>query len=184
MTSRALRVLVTAGGTREAIDAVRFIGNRSSGKMGHAVARQAALRGAVVTLVTTVPLAVEAGIDVVPVTTAAEMADAVHARFDATDAVVMAAAVADFRPKAPAPGKLKKSAGPPEIVLEPTPDILAELGARKAGQVLVGLRGRDRARAGARRGEAPGEAGRPARRQRRVRAGCRFRSRHEPSDPA
>ena len=133
------RVLVTAGGTREAIDAVRFIGNRSSGKMGHAVARQAALRGAVVTLVTTAPLAVEAGIDVVPVTTAAEMADAVHARFDATDAVVMAAAVADFRPKAPAPGKLKKSAGPPEIALEPTPDILAELGARKAGQVLVGF---------------------------------------------
>jgi phosphopantothenoylcysteine decarboxylase/phosphopantothenate--cysteine ligase len=133
------RVLVTAGGTREAIDPVRFIGNRSSGKMGHAVARQAAARGAAVTLVTTTPATMPAGVDVVAVTTAQEMHDAVLGRYDATDAVVMAAAVADFRPKAAAADKLKKADGPPEIVLEPTPDILAELGAAKRGRVLVGF---------------------------------------------
>jgi len=133
------RILVTAGGTREAIDPVRFIGNRSSGKMGHAVARQAAARGAAVTLVTTTPADVPVGVDVVRVTTAQEMHDAVLGRYDATDAVVMAAAVADFRPKATAAGKLKKADGPPEIVLEPTPDILAALGAAKRGQVLVGF---------------------------------------------
>jgi phosphopantothenoylcysteine decarboxylase/phosphopantothenate--cysteine ligase len=130
---------VTAGGTREAIDPVRFIGNRSSGKMGHAVARQAAARGAAVTLVTTVATDMPAGVEVVRVTTAQEMHDAVLGRYDATDSVVMAAAVADFRPKAAAPGKLKKAEGAPEIVLEPTPDILAELGAAKHGQVLVGF---------------------------------------------
>ena len=118
---------------------MRFIGNRSSGKMGHAVARQAAARGAAVTLVTTTPAEMPAGVDVVRVTTAQEMHDAVLGRFDATDAVVMAAAVADFRPKVAAGGKLKKADGPPEIVLEPTPDILAELGAAKRGQVLVGF---------------------------------------------
>src|SRR5437667_6808105 len=85
-------VLVTAGGTREAIDPVRFIGNRSSGKMGHAVARQAAARGAAVTLVTTTPADMPVGVDVVHVTTAQEMHDAVLGRYDATDAVVMAAA--------------------------------------------------------------------------------------------
>lgn len=134
-----VRVLVTAGGTREAIDAVRFIGNRSSGKMGHAVARQAAVRGAAVTLVTTTSVDLPDGIEVVSVTTAQEMFDAVVERFEATDAAIMAAAVADFRPKAPATGKLKKADGPPEIALEPTADILAELGARKRGQVLVGF---------------------------------------------
>jgi phosphopantothenoylcysteine decarboxylase/phosphopantothenate--cysteine ligase len=137
-----LRVLVTAGGTREAIDPVRFIGNRSSGKMGHAIATQATRRGAAVTLVTTVPGAVATmppGVEVVTVTTAQEMHDDVLARFGDQDVVVMAAAVADFRPKLPAAGKLKKQDGPPEIVLEPTPDILAELGARKEGQVLVGF---------------------------------------------
>src|SRR3954469_22218975 len=133
------RILVTAGGTREAIDPVRFIGNRSSGKMGHAVARQAAARGAAVTLVTTTPADMPVGVEVVRVTTAEEMHDVVLARYDATDAVVMAAAVADFRPKAGAGDKLKKGDGPPEIVLEPTPDILAELGATKRGQVLVGF---------------------------------------------
>ena len=134
-----VRVLVTAGGTREAIDPVRFIGNRSSGKMGHAVARQAAARGAAVTLVTTTPADMPVGVEVVRVTTAQEMHDAVLGRYDAIDAVVMAAAVADFRPKAAAGGKLKKADGPPEIVLEPTPDILAALGAAKRGQVLVGF---------------------------------------------
>jgi phosphopantothenoylcysteine decarboxylase / phosphopantothenate---cysteine ligase len=133
------RVLVTAGGTREAIDPVRFIGNRSSGKMGHAVARQAAARGAAVTLVSTTPADLPVGVEVIRVTTAQEMHDVVLARYDATDVVVMAAAVADFRPKLAAPGKLKKADGPPEIVLERTPDILAELGATKRGQVLVGF---------------------------------------------
>ena len=134
-----VRLLVTAGGTREPIDAVRFIGNRSSGKMGHALAAQAWARGAAVTLVTTSSLDVPAGIEVLAVSTAAEMHEAVLARFGQVDAVIMAAAVADFRPKLAAPGKLKKADGAPEIVLEPTPDILAELGAAKRGQVLVGF---------------------------------------------
>lgn len=134
-----VRVLVTAGGTREAIDPVRFIGNRSSGKQGHAVARAAAARGAAVTLVTTTPADVPDRVETVTVATAQEMHDAVTTRFDATDVVVMAAAVADFRPKATAADKLKKADGPPEIVLEPTPDILAALGRAKRGQVLVGF---------------------------------------------
>lgn len=135
-----VRVLVTAGGTREAIDAVRFVANRSSGKMGHAVAGAAARRGAAVTLVTTVSRPVAAGVERVEVETAEEMAQAVLARAGTADVVVMAAAVADFRPKAPSPGKLKKRDGVPEVVLEPTPDILATLGERKpAGQVLVGF---------------------------------------------
>jgi phosphopantothenoylcysteine decarboxylase/phosphopantothenate--cysteine ligase len=136
-----LRVLVTAGGTKEPIDPVRFVGNRSSGKMGYAVAEAAARRGAAVTLVTTTDRAVEAsGIEPVRVETAEEMAEAVRSRFTETDVVVMAAAVADFRPKAVADEKLKKRDGVPEVVLEPTPDILAELGERKqAGQVVVGF---------------------------------------------
>jgi phosphopantothenoylcysteine decarboxylase/phosphopantothenate--cysteine ligase len=132
-------VVVTAGGTREPIDAVRVIANRSSGKQGYAIAAAAAARGATVTLVSTVSLPVPAGVEVVAVETAADMEAAVGARGDA-DVVVMAAAVADFRPKAAAAGKLKKADGTPEIVLEPTPDILAGLGARKRpGQVLVGF---------------------------------------------
>ena len=106
-------MLVTAGGTREPIDAVRVITNRSSGKQGYAVAAEAARRGAKVTLVSTVTGSVPAGVDVVPVETAAEMADAVFGRSDQADVVVMAAAVADFRPVAPAAGKIKKDAGPP-----------------------------------------------------------------------
>ncbi|MEP6625722.1 MAG: bifunctional phosphopantothenoylcysteine decarboxylase/phosphopantothenate--cysteine ligase CoaBC [Acidimicrobiia bacterium] len=133
------RILVTAGGTREPIDPVRFIGNRSSGKMGHAIAARARVRGAAVTLVTTSGLVVPDGIDVVRVSTADEMHQAVRDRFARTDVVVMAAAVADFRPKAVAAEKLKKADGAPEIALEPTVDILAELGAAKQGQVLVGF---------------------------------------------
>ena len=134
------RVLVTAGGTREAIDPVRFIGNRSSGKMGYAVAEAAARRGADVVLVTTVNREAPPGVaDVVRVESAAEMADAVLARYETVDVVVMAAAVADFRPKATAAEKIKKAAGPPEIVLEPTTDILAELGRKKSTQYLVGF---------------------------------------------
>jgi phosphopantothenoylcysteine decarboxylase/phosphopantothenate--cysteine ligase len=135
-----LSVLVTAGGTREPIDPVRFIGNRSSGKQGHAIAEAAATRGAKVTLVTTTDRPVAAGIDRVSVTTAAEMEQAVLARSDAADVVVMAAAVADFRPVRVAGNKLKKADGVPEVILEPTADILAALGARKRpGQTLVGF---------------------------------------------
>ena len=135
-----LRVLVTAGGTREPIDAVRVIANRSSGKQGHALAFEAAARGASVTVVTTVSRPVPVGAEVVAVETAAEMEAAVMARAASTDIVVMAAAVADFRPKAAVDHKIKKEGGPPEIVLEPTPDILAGLGAAKRpGQTLVGF---------------------------------------------
>jgi phosphopantothenoylcysteine decarboxylase/phosphopantothenate--cysteine ligase len=135
-----LHVLVTAGGTREPIDPVRFIGNRSSGKQGHAVAVEAAERGAKVTLVTTTGLPAPAGADVVRVDTAAEMAAAVDAAYGSADIVVMAAAVADFRPADVSDRKLKKRDGVPEIVLEPTADILAGLGARKRpGQTLVGF---------------------------------------------
>jgi phosphopantothenoylcysteine decarboxylase / phosphopantothenate---cysteine ligase len=134
------RVVVSAGGTREPIDAVRVIANRSTGKQGYAIAAEASSRGAAVTLVSTVDLTVPAGVVVVHVETAAEMQDAVERLAADADVVVMAAAVADFRPKAPADGKLKKRDGVPEIILEPTPDILAGLGARKRpGQVLVGF---------------------------------------------
>ena len=135
-----LRVLVTAGGTREPIDPVRFVGNRSSGKQGHAIADEAALRGAKVVLVTTTERPALAGVEIVRVDTAAEMADAVLSRADETDVVVMAAAVADFRPAATRPQKIKKSDGVPDVMLEPTVDILAELGRRKrAGQLIVGF---------------------------------------------
>jgi phosphopantothenoylcysteine decarboxylase/phosphopantothenate--cysteine ligase len=135
-----LHVLVTAGGTREPIDPVRFVGNRSSGKQGHALAAEAAARGAKVTLVSTVDLPVPPHADVIRVETAAEMEEAVHAAEASADVVVMAAAVADFRPVRMAARKLKKQAGVPEITLEPTPDILAGLGARKRfGQTIVGF---------------------------------------------
>ncbi len=134
-----VRVVVSAGGTREAIDPVRFIGNRSSGKMGHAIADAAARRGAAVTLVTTTDRPAPEGATVVRVTTAEELADAVFGVYADADVVVMAAAVADFRPKVRASEKIKKRDGLPELYLEPTPDILAELGRRKAHQVLVGF---------------------------------------------
>jgi phosphopantothenoylcysteine decarboxylase/phosphopantothenate--cysteine ligase len=136
----ARRILVTAGPTHEPIDAVRYVGNRSSGKMGYAVAREAAKRGAAVTLVSgPSPLPDPPGVEVVRVETAEEMREAVLARFEGADAVVKAAAVADWRPKERAEGKLKKEAGTPELLLEPTPDILRELGERKGHRVLVGF---------------------------------------------
>ena len=135
-----LRVLVTAGGTREPLDPVRFLGNRSSGKQGHALADEAAARGAKVTLVTTADRPVASGVDVVTVETAAEMEQAVLSRSDAVDVVIMAAAVADFRPAQRHDQKIKKAGGTPEMTLEPTPDILAGLGRRKRpGQILVGF---------------------------------------------
>jgi phosphopantothenoylcysteine decarboxylase/phosphopantothenate--cysteine ligase len=134
------RVVITAGGTREPIDAVRVIANRSSGKQGYALAAEAVARGADVTLISTVELVAPSAARVVSVETAAQMLDAVHKAARGADVVIMAAAVADFRPARPAAHKLKKDQGPPTIVLEPTPDILAGLGQSKApGQVLVGF---------------------------------------------
>ena len=139
-----LRVIVTAGGTREPIDPVRFLGNRSSGKMGHALAINAARRGAAVTLITTNPISgpeetSRSISEIVPVVTAQEMYEAVLSRFSSADVVVMAAAVADFRPKVMSPEKIILSLGAPEIYLEPTPDILAALVERRDRQVLVGF---------------------------------------------
>jgi phosphopantothenoylcysteine decarboxylase/phosphopantothenate--cysteine ligase len=132
--------VVTAGGTREPIDPVRYIGNRSSGKQGYAIAGELARRGAQVMLISTVPESAPAGVSLTRVETAAEMEAAASMAADRAEIVVMAAAVADFRPKEVAPTKLKKADGPPEMVLEPTPDILAGLGARRRpGQVLVGF---------------------------------------------
>ncbi|MDQ1402613.1 MAG: phosphopantothenoylcysteine decarboxylase / phosphopantothenate---cysteine ligase [Actinomycetota bacterium] len=133
-------VLVTAGGTREPIDAVRVITNRSSGKQGYALAAEAAARGATVTLISTVNRTPPPGVVVVPVSTTAEMEEAVVGRATDVDVVVMAAAVADFRPKAPADRKLKKDEGVPELVLEPTHDFLVDLGrTKRPGQIIVGF---------------------------------------------
>ncbi len=135
-----LKVLVTAGGTREPIDAVRVIANRSSGRQGHAIAAEAAARGAEVTLVTAAEIEVPAGVEVVRVETAQQMHDASVSAWLDSDVAIMTAAVADFRPVAPAANKIKKEGGPPDIRLEPTPDILAALGATKReGQTLVGF---------------------------------------------
>ncbi|MDA8081921.1 MAG: bifunctional phosphopantothenoylcysteine decarboxylase/phosphopantothenate--cysteine ligase CoaBC [Actinomycetota bacterium] len=135
------KVLVTAGGTRESIDPVRYIGNRSSGKQGIAFATAAARFGADVTLVCTIAPPDEPGIDVVEVESAQQMFDAVSTRVaDGFDLVVMAAAVADFRCKDVSPIKIKKSQGAPQVVLEPTPDILAYLGSVKPkNQILIGF---------------------------------------------
>ena len=136
------RIVVSAGGTREPLDPVRFLTNRSSGKQGHAIALAASRRGAAVTLVTSSPLALpsDSGVSRVDVETAADMEQAMGAAADGADVVVMAAAVADFRPKATAGTKLSKEDGIPEVVLEPTPDILAGLARRRTpGQVIVGF---------------------------------------------
>ena len=124
-----LTVLVTAGGTREAIDPVRYVGNRSSGKMGHEVAAEAARRGARVVLVTTTtpPHHLPDNVEVVAVESAEDMAREVWARAPELDAAVLAAAVADFRPADVADTKLARTDGPPRIVLEPTPNVLAGL---------------------------------------------------------
>jgi phosphopantothenoylcysteine decarboxylase/phosphopantothenate--cysteine ligase len=137
---RGRRVLVSAGGTREPLDAVRFLGNRSSGRMGVAVAEEARRRGAAVTLLAAnVGVPVPPGIDVVQTPTAADMAAAAETRRDA-DVVVMAAAVADYRPTEAIDGKRGKSGAAWTLELEPTVDILRELGAaRSDGQVLVGF---------------------------------------------
>jgi phosphopantothenoylcysteine decarboxylase / phosphopantothenate---cysteine ligase len=137
-------VVVSAGGTREPLDPVRFLGNRSSGKQGYALARTAAARGARVTLVAAnTGMPDPAGVDVVPVGTAVQLREAVLKAAADADAVVMAAAVADFRPQTYAAGKIKKKDGqdPEPIVLVRNPDILAEISAERArpGQVIVGF---------------------------------------------
>jgi phosphopantothenoylcysteine decarboxylase/phosphopantothenate--cysteine ligase len=142
-TGRALaghRVLVTAGGTREPLDSVRFLGNRSSGRMGVAIAAEAARRGAAVTLLAAnVGVPSPHGVQVVQAPTAAELARETLARAD-SDVVVMAAAVADFRPAEPLDRKRKKDGAAWSVTLEPTVDILVELGrVRRPGQVLVGF---------------------------------------------
>lgn len=135
-----LKVVVSAGGTREAIDPVRYLSNRSSGKQGYALAEVARRRGAAVVLVTTVDRPAPAGVEVVAVESAEQLREAMVAAAADADIVVMAAAVADFRPKAPSGTKLKRRDGLPEIVLEPTADVLAELAERRPhGQVLVGF---------------------------------------------
>jgi phosphopantothenoylcysteine decarboxylase / phosphopantothenate---cysteine ligase len=137
---RGKRVLVTAGGTREPLDAVRFLGNRSSGRMGAALAEEARRRGAQVTLVAAnLSVAPPVGVEVVPAAAAADLARETLARADA-DLVLMAAAVADYRPAERHDGKRPKSAEHWHLELEPTQDVLAELGRRRRnGQVLVGF---------------------------------------------
>jgi len=134
------RVLVSAGGTREPLDAVRFLGNRSSGRMGVALAEEARLRGAEVTLVAAnLSVPPPGRVELVPAPTAAELEREVLARADA-DVVVMAAAVADYRPAEPSAEKRPKHAEPWVVTLEPTSDVLAQLGAKRwRGQVLVGF---------------------------------------------
>jgi phosphopantothenoylcysteine decarboxylase / phosphopantothenate---cysteine ligase len=137
-----LRVVVTAGPTREPIDPIRFLSNRSTGRMGFALAAEAARRGAEVDLVSgPVQLPTPHGVRRHPVTTAREMHEATSKRAAEADVIVKAAAVSDFRPSTQATQKLKKAAGPPQIELVTNPDILAELGAQRVGErpLLVGF---------------------------------------------
>jgi phosphopantothenoylcysteine decarboxylase/phosphopantothenate--cysteine ligase len=137
---QGIRLLVTAGGTREAIDPVRYIGNRSSGKMGYAIAAAAAERGAEVVLVSgPVALPVPPGVTRVSVESALQMREAVLAAFPTVDIVIKAAAVADYRPEVVAEQKIKKHSTSMTVELTKNPDILAELGKIKTGQFLVGF---------------------------------------------
>ncbi len=134
-----VEVLVTAGGTREAIDSVRYLGNHSSGKMGNAIAVAAARRGATVTLVTAGPAVEHPRVQSVEVESAAEMADAAWEAAKRADVAVMAAAVADFRPARPVEGKLRRKEGPPTLELEPTPDVLGGIAGMDDRPFLVGF---------------------------------------------
>mgnify|MGYP000996434213 FL=1 len=134
------RILVSAGPTRERIDPVRYITNRSSGKMGYAIARAAAERGAEVTLVSgPVTLTPPQGVELVNIVSSADMFEAVTSRFDACDALIMAAAPADFTPAKAVEQKIKKQGGGMELSLVNTQDILAAVGARKGGRTLMGF---------------------------------------------
>jgi len=134
------RVLVSAGPTQEPIDPVRYLSNRSSGKMGYAIARVARRRGAEVTLVTgPTALRPPPGVRVTPVTTAQEMARAVEAAFASASVVIMGAAVADYRPRRALARKLKKAGRPLTLELDANPDILRQLSTRKGRRLLVGF---------------------------------------------
>ena len=134
------RVLITAGPTQEALDPVRFISNRSSGKMGWALAEAARDRGAGVVLIAgPTALPPVPNVTVVPVVTSEDMRKEVITRFVDSDVLIMAAAVADFRPAGSSPGKIPKGRGPRTLALEPTPDILMDLPPRRAGQLVVGF---------------------------------------------
>ncbi len=133
-------VLITAGPTREAIDPVRFISNRSSGKMGYALAAKAAARGARVVLVSgPVHLPVPYGVEVVAVRSAAEMRDAVMSHLEEATIIIKSAAVADYYVANPPTQKIKKTAARMPLELDPTPDILAEVGRKKDGRILIGF---------------------------------------------
>ena len=134
------RILVTAGPTREPFDPVRFITNYSSGKMGYALATMARRRGAAVTLISgPSSLSVPGGVDFIPVSSAIEMREAVMKRLDDATMVIKSAAVADFRPSTQADAKIKKKGGTLTLTLERNPDILAEIGKRKKGCILIGF---------------------------------------------
>jgi phosphopantothenoylcysteine decarboxylase/phosphopantothenate--cysteine ligase len=134
------KVLITAGGTKEAIDPVRYIGNRSSGKMGYALASAAAARGATVTLISgPTNLKAACGIKVEYVEAASDMRTAVLAHYNESDIVIKAAAVADYRPQTTAEHKIKKTGDTLQLVLEKNPDILLELGQLKKKQMLIGF---------------------------------------------
>jgi phosphopantothenoylcysteine decarboxylase/phosphopantothenate--cysteine ligase len=134
------RILVTAGPTREPFDPVRFITNYSSGKMGYALAIVARRRGAAVTLISgPSALPVPSGVDFIPVSSAVEMREAVMKHLKAADMVIKSAAVADFRPSTRADAKIKKKDGPLTLTLERNPDILAEIGKKKEGRILIGF---------------------------------------------
>jgi len=136
-----MKVIVTAGPTREYIDTVRFITNASSGKMGYACAAAAAAAGHEVTLITgPVALEVPAGVEVVRITTVKQLQQALERRFDSCDALVMTAAVGDFTVRSPSATKIPRSAAPFQVTLAPTEDVLARLGGRKRPrQVVVGF---------------------------------------------
>ena len=138
-TLQGCKIIVTAGGTREAIDPVRYIGNRSSGKMGHAIAKVAAECGAEVILVTTSSLETPPSVKVVPVESAAEMRQVVLSEYNTASAVIMAAAVADYRVAEPSKQKIKKSDDTLTLELVKNPDILLELGQNKRQQILIGF---------------------------------------------
>lgn len=134
------KILVTAGGTIEPLDPVRYLGNRSTGRMGYAIAQQAANRGAEVVLISAPSaLSAPAGVRIVRVETAREMREAVLREFPDSDIVIKAAAVADYRPKVVAANKIKKQEGEFTLVLERNPDILYELGQKKTHQLLIGF---------------------------------------------
>ena len=136
-----MRVVISAGPTREMIDAVRFLSNRSTGKMGYALAQAAVAAGHETVLVSgPVSLKSPPGVELIPVTSAAEMAAAMKQEMAKADVVIMAAAVADYRPKSPITGKLKKGDGDLTVVFERTEDVLQTLGKQKRpGQLLIGF---------------------------------------------